>query len=70
MTWIAHTELKEVNKCHFLTTKGPENSSIKLLTIVSYNSCRLDRKHDCITVLETTQVEFPGLLAVWPYPVM
>ena len=23
MTGIAHTELKEVNKCHFLTTKGP-----------------------------------------------
>ena len=23
MTGFAHTELKEVNKCHFLTTKGP-----------------------------------------------
>ena len=23
MTGIAHTELTEVNKCHFLTTKGP-----------------------------------------------
>ena len=23
MTGIAHIELKEVNKCHFLTTKGP-----------------------------------------------
>ena len=34
MTGIAHI-LKEVNKCHFLTTKGPY---IKLLTIVSYNS--------------------------------
>ena len=38
MTGFAHTELKEVNKCHFLTTKGPWNSYIKLLTIVSYNS--------------------------------
>ena len=38
MTGIAHTELKEVNKCHFLTTKGPYNSYIELLTIVSYNS--------------------------------
>ena len=36
MTGIAHIELKEVNKCHFLTTKGPQNSYIKLLTIVSY----------------------------------
>ena len=23
MTGFAHTEIKEVNKCHFLTTKGP-----------------------------------------------
>ena len=37
MAGFAHTELKEVNKCHFLTTDY-YNSYIKLLTIVSYTS--------------------------------